>query len=645
MSSRCASSPTRGRPLPRLAVAVALALASATLVGAQTSGPTNTGPTPVPFPGGSAPFIRGDANADAMVDIGDGVRVLEHLFESNALGCLDAGDANDDEQVNIADAITIFAFLFTSGPAPAAPFPDCGADPTSPLALGCGTHDVCAPTTDRATSTHILRRIAYGGTPAEIEDLETIGAEAYILEQLDPFLIPENPAVDAAIASFPIDNNYAFYYRHVLFRGLYSNRQLLEQMTDFWSNHFNTYFWTVRNHFRNLDGGTVYDNVTSRVVAMHLEAREDDAFRQDGLGYFEDLVLASATSPTMLIYLDNISNLASAPNENYAREILELSTVGVNGGYTQNDVEELARCFTGWTIRKKLPMDVGDPLAPPLANNDPAGEWSFHFDPPTHDYGAKQLFTTTSYPLSIPARAADSVDGVLDGYEVIAHLAVTSQTAQYVSSKLIQKFVSDNVPPALLAQCIGTWLSTQGDLAAVMETILLSNEFLGTANRWNKVKTPMETLLSTLRTLEGDMANAGQVVGTLANLVHVPLNFNTPDGYPELGDDWIGTSKLVDIIQFNQRIHNGASDTSFDPGAVQIAAGIDGADPVAVVDFWLEFMFAGATTPVDEALALQFFTTDDNGLPASYSPGTVLYDTQLRKFLAFLRSWPQAVKQ
>jgi len=617
----------------------------AAIAGAQTAGGPTPGPGPVAVALDYEPFIRGDANADTSVDIADGVRILAHLFASDAVTCLDAADANDDEFVNIADPIYLFTYLFQSAAPPPAPYPTCGADPTSDLQLGCAVFAPCIPTgTDRATAAHILRRIAYGPTPAELADLEAIGAEAYILEQLDPLSIPEDPQVATKIAAVPISSSYVNYYRHVLLRGRYSTRQLLEQMTDFWSNHFNTYFWTVRGYLQGLPGG-IYTSTTSQVAAMELEAAEDAAFRALALGSFEDLLLASATSPTMLIYLDNISNTFQSPNENYAREILELSTVGVTGGYTQNDVEQLARCFTGWRICKVDPLDVGDPHAPCLANNDPTGVWSFHFDPATHDYGAKSLFTTTSYPLSIPARASGSLDGVLDGYQVIAHLSVTSQAAEYVSRKLVRKFVDDDPPPALVAACIGTWLSTGGNIAAVLETILLSDEFLGTAHRWNKVKTPMETLLSTVRMLDGQTTNAQQERLALGNLQHLPTNFDTPDGYPEVGDDWIGTSKIVDTIKFGEIIYLGSGTLTYAPRPIQQAAGIDENDPAAVVEFWLELMFPGGYDAIDEAIALAFYTTDDSGAPASPAPGTTAYDLQLRKFLTFLRAWPQAMKQ
>ncbi len=599
-------------------------------------------------------FVRGDANIDGMVNLADGIRVLDYLFLSASLDCMDAADTNDDESVNIADPIVLFAYLFLFAPPPPAPFPACGPDPTNDLVLGCLNSDICAPPTDRAAGSHILRRIAYGPTPTELIEIETIGADTFIATQLDPLSIPENPQVAAKIAALPISATYVNYYRHVLIRGRYSNRQLLEQMTDFWSNHFNTYFWTLRGFLQNLDGGSVYDGgglPDSRIAAMELESAEDEAFRTLALGSFEDLVIASATSPTMLVYLDNISNIAGDPNENYARELLELHTVGVGGGYSQNDVEQVARVFTGWTICKVDPVDVGDPHAACLPNNSTTGVWSFHFEPANHDYGAKSLFTNTSYPLSIPAGIPGGLAGVDEGFEVIAHLAVTSQTAQYVSTKLIQKFVSDEPPLSLVAACIGTWLGTGGEVGAVMQTILDSAEFRGTTYRWNKVKTPMESMLATVRMLEGETTNAQQILVAVANLSHVVLNFGTPDGYPEVGNDWIGTSKLVDTVHFNEIIYQGSSELTYDPRLIQLAANpsIDESNPTEVVTFWLELMLPEGYNPIDEAIALDFFSTGDLGNPLGNPlvlvPGTPAYDLHLRKFLTFLRSWPQAMKQ
>jgi len=605
-------------------------------------------PTPSPGPGVSVPFIRGDANGDETTDIADSIRILSHLFQGIPLTCLDSGDVNDDEVVDIADPIPLFGYLFQQSAPPPAPWPECGQDPTESDTLSCFSFPICPTTlTDRATAAHILRRIAYGGTLAEVTDLETIGADEFILEQLDPLSIPENPTVDAMIATVPISSNYANYYRHVLFRGRYSARQLLEQMTDFWSNHFNTYFWTVRSYLRDdIDGGSVYDENGARDRRdAPRGARRSSVARQ------RSWVLRRPGSDEcdqpndVDLPRQRLQCGRQIPMRTMRGELLELHTVGVNGGYTQADIEELARCFTGWTIQKVNPADYGDPFAPALPNDDPSGIFSFKFDPATHDYGQKQLFSSMGIPLTIPQRAAGSVDGVLDGFEVIAHLSNSSLTAEYVSSKLIQKFVTDDPPPALIAECIGTWLSTGGNMRDVMETILFSPEFRGLTYRFGKVKTPMENLLSTVRTLEGETTNAQQIINALSRLQHIPLNFGTPDGYPELGDDWMGTAKLVDTIHFNQIVYEGSSQLSYTPRDIQIAANIDENDPDVVVDFWLEFMFPGGYNELDRGIAYTFFTTDDNGVPLALSNVTVTYEIQLRKFLAFLRSWPQAMKQ
>ena len=606
-------------------------------------GPGTIQPGGPPISVGGNQFIRGDANVDGMVNIADGIEMLSFLFSGATIDCLAAADMNSDGSVDISDPIGLFGFLFQGQAAPGAPFPNCGNDTVLPI-LACASFDACGPATDRATAAHILRRIAYGPTPAELEDLETIGADAFIAEQLDPFNIAENPQVDAKINAVPITSNYVNYYRHVLLRGRYSNRQLLEQMTDFWSNHFNTYYWTFRAFVRDLPAGG-FNGTTSLVPAMVQEAIEDEVFRQNALGPFETLLLLSATSPTMLVYLDNVSNIVGNPNENYARELLELHTVGVNGGYTQGGIEELARCFTGWTVHKVLPADFGDPFAPSVPDNDPAGIWSFKFEPADHDYGEKNLFASMGIPLTIPARPANTADGVLDGLEVIQHLAGTSLTAEYVSFKMIQKFVTDEPPPALVASCIGTWLSTNGQIGAVLDTILSSPEFRGNTYRFGKIKTPMETLLSTVRMLEGETTDANQMRNYLGTLRHLPLNFNTPDGYPELGDDWMGTSKLVDTIHFNEIIVNGSSQLTYNPRTIQQAAGVDEADASAVVTFWLDLMFAGGYNATDVGLAVAFLESNDFEVVTPLVPAAGDYDNRLRKFLMFLRSWPQAMKQ
>ncbi|MFN0060540.1 MAG: DUF1800 family protein [Planctomycetota bacterium] len=614
------------------------------------------GPTPTPL-GGFNAFRRGDANTDGLINIADAVAMLGFLFPpgggpATVLTCRDAGDVNDDETLNIADPVNLLTHLFSFGPPPPPPFAACGNDPTLDSILTCNSYPPCVGTTDRDLAGHVLRRVAYGPTRELLDAVETGGALPYIAEQLDPDSIDEsgNALLNSLLAAITPQSNLNDLYELQIIRGCYSEKQLLEQLTDFWNNHFNTYYWTVYNHFRNLEGSTgaqVYpSSALATPVAVLQEYNESEAFRAGALGSFHDLLVESATSVAMLIYLDNISNVASGPNENYARELLELSTVGVSGGYSQNDIEELARCFTGWTICKVAAADVDNPHAPCLLPENPAGVWAFHFEPANHDYGQKILFGGAIPQLIIPAgsMASAPLAGINDGMMVLEHLAGIQNTAQYVSSKLISKFVSDSVPPALLAACIGTWLATDGDLTAVMDTILTSNEFLGATFRWNKIETPMESLISMLRAYDG-VSNATSVVTSLSRLNHLPFNFSTPDGFPE-SDSLGSTAKLLERITYAQIIYKGTtSEPTYDLISLLQDYGVTLSSADQIVDFFLDVLMQSNFSVIDRQLAIDFLSTSDTGVATPLVPGTADHVARVKKVAALLASYPQANKQ
>ena len=248
------------------------------------------------------------------------------------------------------------------------------------------------------------------------------------------------------------------------YRALYSNRQLQEELVDFWYNHFNVF----------LDKGADRFLVPSY---------ERDAIRPHVLGKFRDLLEATANSPAMMFYLDNWQSVAPGDvrrpngkkptrglNENYARELMELHTLGVDGGYTQKDIIEVARCFTGWTLR-------------------PAQGAGFEYNDRVHDKGEKMVLGVT-----IPAGG-----GKEDGEKVLDILAAHPSTARFISKELAQRFVADDPPPALVDRMAQTFLSTGGDIQAVMATMLSSKEFFSEGAYHAKVKTPFEMMVSALR--------------------------------------------------------------------------------------------------------------------------------------------------
>jgi uncharacterized protein (DUF1800 family) len=322
-----------------------------------------------------------------------------------------------------------------------------------------------------------------------------------------------------------------------LLRALYSERQLQEVMADFWFNHFNVYL--------NKDADQYL-----------VTAYERDVIRAHALGKFKDLLVATAQSPAMLFYLDNWLSIgpqspaavaankgkpgkASAGlNENYGRELMELHTLSVNGGYTQHDVTELARVLTGWTIQ---PPEQGA---------------AFQFDPKKHDPGDKIVLGQT-----IPE------NGINEGMQMLDILAHDPNTAKFISKKLAMRFVADNPPPALIARMAQKFLATDGDIREVLRTLFKSPEFWSVKAYRVKVKTPFEFAISSLRATGTDLNNPGPLLGIL-NRMGMPLyQMVPPTGYSMTASTWMNSEALIDRMNYALALSSGqVGGTSFDAG-------------------------------------------------------------------------------
>ncbi len=297
-------------------------------------------------------------------------------------------------------------------------------------------------------------------------------------------------------------------------RAIYSNRQLQEQLADFWYNHFNVY----------LDKGN---------ERFLVPAYERDAIRPHVMGNFRDLLLATAQSPAMLYYLDNFQSVAPPKpndkrknarglNENYGRELLELHTLGVDGGYTQKDVTEVARCFTGWSI--------GEPLK---------GS-AFRFNEKTHDQGEKTVLGTT-----IPAGR-----GIEDGLQVLDILVHHPSTARFISRKLAQRFVADRPPESLVDRMSETFRKSGGNIRDVMKTMLESREFWSKGAYRAKLKSPLEMVASAARAVNADVEDAFGLANQIANLGEPLYRKVEPTGYPNTGAQWINSAALLARFNF-----------------------------------------------------------------------------------------------
>jgi uncharacterized protein (DUF1800 family) len=313
-----------------------------------------------------------------------------------------------------------------------------------------------------------------------------------------------------------------------LYRAIYSNRQLEEVLVDFWMNHFNVY---------NGKGQV-------RVLATGYER---DAIRPFVLGRFRDMLLATARHPAMLIYLDNTlsqapredqpaqANASGAParrpglNENYGRELMELHTLGVDGGYTQDDVIAVARAFTGWTVY------------------DAARYAEFQFIPGNHDRKEKVVLGRT-----LPAGRGEQ-----DGLDVIEILAKHPSTARFISKKLAQRFVADNPPQPLVDRMATTFLRTEGDLRAVLQTLFSSTEFMSEGAWQAKLKSPLEFVVSATRALNAEAADTFVLAQRIADLGQPLYGKAEPTGYPNTGETWASAAGLLGRINFATALASG----------------------------------------------------------------------------------------
>ena len=315
-----------------------------------------------------------------------------------------------------------------------------------------------------------------------------------------------------------------------ILRDIYSERQLNEIMVDFWLNHFNVYM------------------KKSQDAPYFITQYERDAIRPRAMGHFENLLAATAMSPAMLNYLDNASSVgphsdsvtnlsdfnrfsrrpqqknASGLNENYAREVMELHTLGVNGGYTQKDVTEVAKVFTGWTLGRG--PGGGLPIYP-------------EFDASKHEPGDKVV-------LGVKIKQ----NGEYEGMQVLHMLATSPQTAHFICTKLAIRFVSDDPPPAIIARMAERFLATNGDIRQVLLAMIQSPEFFTRETYRAKVKTPQDYVISVVRASGAEVQSAGALAASIAELGQPLYGMQTPNGYSMRADPWNSTAALISRMNF-----------------------------------------------------------------------------------------------
>lgn len=356
----------------------------------------------------------------------------------------------------------------------------------------------------------LLRRLSFGWNLVEQDAIETMGTAAYLDRQLRPETIDDLGLEDLLLESFPslsmspAERVFTYYEQQEvvffefllanLYRTLYSPRQLFERLVSLWTDHLNVYLLS--------DFG------------LWLKPTEDlEVIRRHANRSFPDLLRASARSPAMLDYLTNDSNVAGHPNENYARELMELHSLGVDGGYTETDVKEVARCLTGWTFHQGA--DAGFDFG------------RFLFNAEEHDTGAKTVLGET-----IPAGG-----GIEDGERVLDLLVSHPSTARFVSRKILRHFWGYEPNEATVDKMAGLYLDHGGDIPTLVE---------GTVRWWRmtrarpKVKRPVQLIHSSLRALFAQVEQPLIILGSLFAAGHLPFNWGPPNGYPDSAGYWSG---------------------------------------------------------------------------------------------------------
>ena len=476
--------------------------------------------------------------------------------------------------------------------------------------------------TERQAAAHLLSRFTYGATPGQVDAVMQQGLENWWAEQLAAELPDDSleallgpydalqltneqvvnlyPRVgqvarmairDGVVSKDSIKTDRKVYREMIraymaekgykpeqdlfrqficqkILRAAYSNNQLQEVMTDFWFNHFNV-------------------SITKNDCAEFIPAYERDVIRPNALGNFSDLLLKTAKSPAMLYYLDNFSSAAPLPegtgvafagegadsavavvkrsrglNENYAREVMELHTLGVDGGYTQQDVTQAARVLTGWTVypmKENVQKFITRFSPDQLARRGFVHEGDFLFNANRHDKGEKTVLGHV-----FPAGG-----GYEEGVELLEMLAHHPSTARFICRKIAVRFVSDDPPQSLIDKMAKTFLAKDGDIRQVLITMVTAPEFWSPAAIREKTKSPFELAIGAVRSLHATIDQPYPLYNWITRMGEKIYYYQAPTGFPDKGAYWINAGSLLNRMNFGLALAEGEV-----PGVkVDLAAG------------------------------------------------------------------------
>lgn len=425
---------------------------------------------------------------------------------------------------------------------------------------------------------HVLNRLTFGARPADIGRIRQLGISEWIEWQLQPEAIDdpisERLRTDAPVlfmnfndaTRFQVQNDYQVGYILAwtrMARAVYSERQLFERVVEFWTDHFNI----------PMDDFAVEKLIDDREVV-----------RKHAFGHFRDMLIASAQSRAMLQYLNNDSSTKEHPNENYAREVMELHTLGVDGGYTEQDVKELARILTGWTVRETRD--------------------GFYFDADSHDTGEKTFLGRTF----VAGR------GIEEGLEALDMLARHSNTALFIATKLCRRFVSDFPPDSIVSSTAKVFTETDGDIKAVLRHIFTSSEFMESAGQ--KLRRPIDFFAALVRVSGLEIKNPDILLWMLRSMGQLPFGWHPPNGYPDFAAAWMNTNGMLGRwnaalllpVAATGWLENHAFDVNRLVGEVGMASELVDSAAAAVLP-------GVALADVDRTALIQFVTDSDADQP------------------------------
>lgn len=490
---------------------------------------------------------------------------------------------------------------------------------------------------DQVMAWHILNRVGYGWSEWARDRLKTLGAAGFINEQLNPASISEannTPLNDGLALTNPTEDFYDLVNRHTL-RAIHGRRQLEEQLVIFLQNHFNTDINKVAGFY--FDPANFETNPLAQLLRDYEEL--DTTFRQQAFAAtFRDILDASSLSRPMIYYLDTQLNVVGRPNENFSRELLELHSMGTDGGFTEEDVRNLARVFTGWKICKKKPSEKNDPtkacITLPVFTNY---SWGVSMIPTQHDAGAKVLFAGTPYQKNIPARAG--VAGINDVEDAFDAIAAHPSTARFISTKLAQKFLSDTPSPAMIQAGIDAYNQSGGRFIEVVRALLAPAQLLDPRLVGGKVKWPdefffaagrglrAETNATTLRLHTDAMYDLGQDY-----LIHAP-----PNGISERGSAWLDSSHILARQNYGLDLAMKIPDYATHITEMVTEYGLN--TPEKIVDFFADALIGGRLSSTERQRLITYLNTDDLGQPSAYD------DARIREMLGTMLGLPHALEQ